>query len=231
MPSLAMFRGERTLEELAARLFPRTGGGPQARKQATDALLKANPQLADLGRLPAGSVIVVPDTPAAVNAGETVHPLTFTPADSARLVNEHLTVFASALVAQSANAAAQADSTLKLLRDRSLTAAASRDQDLAKRLTAISDNTKAALKDLQTEQATLQQAVAQLQEDLAKFTKASPPPVPTPPRRPPPTPPVPQPPPVGPARPPMPAAPSPESLAGPSAPRRARTPRKKKKKT
>jgi hypothetical protein len=59
------------------------------------------------------------------NAGETMHPSTFTPADSARLVNEHLTAFASALVAQSANAAAQADSTLKLLRDRSLTAAAS----------------------------------------------------------------------------------------------------------
>jgi hypothetical protein len=222
MPSLAMFKGERTFEELASRLFPTTGGAPQARKQATEALLKANPQLTDLGRLPAGSVIVVPDTPAAVNAGETVHPATFTLADSARLVNEHVTAFASALVAQSANAAAQADSTLKLLRDRSLTAAASRDQELAQRLTTISDNTKAALKDLQVQQATLQQGLAQLQEDLAKFTKASPPPAPTPP--------MPQPPPVGPARPPSLRRASFASLAGPPAPRRPRPAKKKKKK-
>jgi hypothetical protein len=104
-------------------------------------------------------------------ASETVHPATFTPADSARLVNEHLTAFASALAAQSANAAAQADSTLKLLRDSSLTAAAARDQELAQRLTAISDNTKAALKDVQAQQAMLQQGLAQLQADLAKFLK------------------------------------------------------------
>jgi phage tail protein X len=227
MPRLAMFKGERNLDELAARLFPTTGG-PQARKQAADALLKANPQLTDLGRLPAGSVIVVPDTPAAVNASEIVHLATFSPGDSARLVNEHVTAFASALVAQSANAAAQADSTLKLLRDRSLTAAASRDQDLAKRLTAISDNTKAALKDLQTEQATLQHGLAQLQEDLAKFTKASPRQVPTPPEEP--TPPVPQPPRVGPAMPPMPPTPLGEAPAKSASSRRARTTKTKKKK-
>jgi phage tail protein X len=220
MPTLVMFKGERNLDELAARLFP--GSGPQARNQATDALLKANPQLADLGRLPAGSVIVVPDTPAAVNASETVLPATFTPADSARLMNEHVTAFASALVAQSANAAAQADSTLKLLGNSALTASAARDQELAQRLTTISDNTKAALKDLQIQQATLQQGLAQLQEDLAKFTKASPPP--------PPAPPMPQPPPVGPARPPVPLTPLRAAPAKRPAPRGARTTKKRKKK-
>ena len=220
MPALAMFKGERNLDELVTRLFP--GSEPQAHKQATDALLKANPQLADLGRLPAGSVIVVPDTPAAVNAGETVPPATFTPADSARLVNEHVTAFASALAAQSANAAAQADSTLKLLRDSSLTAAAGRDQELAQRLTIISDNTKAALKDLQAQQATLQQGLAQLQEDMMKFTKGSPPP--------PPAPSIPQPPRVGPARPPVPPTPLRATAPKPPSPRSARTTKTKKKK-
>ena len=219
MPTLVMFKGERNLDELAARLFP--GSGPQARNQATDALLKANPQLADLGRLPAGSVIVVPDTPAAVNASETVHPATFTPADSARLVNEHVTAFASALAAQSANAAAQADATLKLLGNSALTAAAARDQELAQRLTTISDNTKAALKDVQAQQATLQQGLAQLQEDLAKFNKASPPS---------PAPPVPQPPPVGSGRPPLPPTPLRAAPATPPAPRRARATKTKKRK-
>jgi len=201
MPTLVMFKGERNLDELAARLFP--GSGPQAHKQATDALLKANPQLADLGRLPAGSIVVVPDMPAAVNASETVHPATFTPADSARLVNEHVTAFASALAAQSANAAA------------------ARDQELAQRLTTISDNTKAALKDVQAQQATLQQGLAQLQEDLAKFNKASPPS---------PAPPVPQPPPVGSGRPPLPPTPLRAAPATPPAPRRARATKTKKRK-
>lgn len=36
MPSLAMFKGERNLDELAARLFLTTDRGPQARKEATD---------------------------------------------------------------------------------------------------------------------------------------------------------------------------------------------------
>jgi phage tail protein X len=219
MPTLVMFKGERNLDELAARLFP--GSGPQAHKQATDALLKANPQLADLGHLPPGSIVVVPDMPTAVNASETVHPATFTPADSARLVNEHVTAFASALAAQSANAAAQADSTLKLLGSSALTAAAARDQELAQRLTTISDNTKAALKDVQAQQATLQQGLARLQEDLAKFSKASPPS---------PAPPVPQPPPVGPGRPPLPPMPLRAAPATPRAPRRARTTKTKKKK-
>ena len=219
MPTLVMFKGERNLDELAARLFP--GSGPQAHKQATDALLKANPQLADLGRLPAGSIVVVPDMPAAVNASETVHPATFTPADSARLVNEHVTAFASALAAQSANAAAQADATLKLLGNSALTAAAARDQELAQRLTTISDNTKAALKDVQAQQATLQQGLAQLQEDLAKFNKASPPS---------PAPPVPQPPPVGSGWPPLPPTPLRAAPATPPAPRRARATKTKKRK-
>jgi phage tail protein X len=220
-----MSKGE-SPDELVARLFPATAGSPQARKQATDALLKANPQLADLGRLPPGSIIVVPDTPTAVNASETVHPASFTPADSARLVNDHVTAFASALVAQSANAAAQADVTLKLLRDRSLTTAASRDEELARRLTTISDNTKAALKDLQAQQATLQQGLEQLQEDLAKFTKAFPlPPAPTPP-----APPMPQPPPVGPARPPLPPMPLRAAPTKPPAPRTARATKTKKRK-
>ena len=176
---LAMFRGETSIEALAARLFRLSSGNSQAGRQATEALLRANPQLANLERVPPGSVIVVPDTAAAVNAGETVQPAAFTLTDSAGLLAEHVAAFVSALAAQTADAAAQANSTLKLVRDRSLATAAGKDQDLAQRLAAISDNTKTTLADLQAQQATLEQAVGQLQEDLAKFTNASLPPGPT----------------------------------------------------
>ena len=53
MAQLAMFQGEQTVDQLAARVFKVSGSDPQAAKQATAALLKANPQLANLAQVPA----------------------------------------------------------------------------------------------------------------------------------------------------------------------------------
>ena len=48
MPTMVIFKGERNLDELTTRLF-KAGGEPQARKQAADALLKANPPFGRIG--------------------------------------------------------------------------------------------------------------------------------------------------------------------------------------
>src|SRR5262249_35461471 len=116
-----------------------------------------------------------------------------------RSVGEHVAAFTSALAATSANATAQAESTLKLLEDRSLTAAAADDPALAQRLASISETTTAALKEMHANRALLEQGVAQMQRDLATFLK---PPVPPPPSGGPP----PQPPPYGGQPPPPPPA-------------------------
>jgi uncharacterized phage infection (PIP) family protein YhgE len=54
------FNGEESLTALVTRVF-----GPQVRgaqvKQAADLLLKTNPRLKDLGKVPVGSLITVPD--------------------------------------------------------------------------------------------------------------------------------------------------------------------------
>jgi phage tail protein X len=215
MPRLLMFRGEKTLDELAARLF--RSNQPQAQQHATDALLKTNPQLADLGRLPPGSLIVVPDLPDAISSSETLSTKSLAPSDCGRLVGAHAAAFAGALEAQSANAAEQANSTLKLLEDPSLTTAATQDNALGKRLAAIKDNTKVALKDMQAKRALLEQGIAQMQQDLAHFLKAFASPIEPPsalPSSPPsaPTSPLPQPPTHPPASP----------TAPPAAPRRGR---------
>jgi hypothetical protein len=187
MVSLAISKGE-SVEALAARLFNLSDAAPQAKKQAADALRKANPQLANPGDAPAGSVVVVPELPQATNTNATLKPTTLAPADSARLVGEQATAFASALAIQSNDAAAQANATLQLLQDPALMAAAAKDSTLAQRLNAISDSTNAALKDMQANQAMVLQGLAQLQEDLAAFLKPSPvltpapkPPTPAPP--------------------------------------------------
>lgn len=58
---IATFRGENSLGELADKLFARLT--PRQRDKAETALLKANPQLADLSAVSHGTVIQVPDLP------------------------------------------------------------------------------------------------------------------------------------------------------------------------
>ena len=68
-----MFKGEKTVNDLASRLFRLRGRGSQAAmKQATDALLKANPQLKDLSKIPVGALITIPDTVPPIAPGEEV---------------------------------------------------------------------------------------------------------------------------------------------------------------
>jgi phage tail protein X len=181
MPTLAIFKGE-PLDKLVTRLFPTTtAGGAQASRQAADALLKANPQLSDPGRLSPGTVIVVPDLPQqAANSRETLQTATLAPADAARLLGEHAAAFATALAAQVTGTTAQANATLTLLKDPGLTSAAARDRTLAARLTALTNSTNAALADIPTQQAVIAQGLAQLQQDLAKFTASTLPGTPSP---------------------------------------------------
>ena len=57
-----IFKGEKSVDELAARIFRIPADGSRtATHQAADALVKANPQLAYLDKLPLGSLITIPD--------------------------------------------------------------------------------------------------------------------------------------------------------------------------
>ena len=58
---IATFRGEKTVGELADKLFVRLT--PRQREKAEAALLRANPQLSDPKRLPEGTILRVPDLP------------------------------------------------------------------------------------------------------------------------------------------------------------------------
>jgi hypothetical protein len=70
---IAMFKGEKSVNDLASRLFRIRGRGSRiAMKQATDALLKANPQLEDLRKVPVGALIKISDTFPPLGPGEEV---------------------------------------------------------------------------------------------------------------------------------------------------------------
>jgi DNA-binding transcriptional regulator YbjK len=69
-----IFNGEKNVNDLAARVFAIQGpNAASATSQAAATLMKANPQLSDLSKLPAGSLIAVPDNaPALATAGQSV---------------------------------------------------------------------------------------------------------------------------------------------------------------
>jgi hypothetical protein len=57
----SIFKGEKSLTDLVHRLFNIKGPSAQSQvQQASDALLKANPQLKDLSKVPAGAPIAIP---------------------------------------------------------------------------------------------------------------------------------------------------------------------------
>lgn len=59
--AIASFRGEKSVAEIADKLYVRLT--PKQREKAEAALLKANPQLKDLGKLRAGTILRLPDLP------------------------------------------------------------------------------------------------------------------------------------------------------------------------
>jgi phage tail protein X len=173
MARMAILKGDKNVSELASRLFKLKAGETQASGAAIDSLVKANPQLSDLGQLPAGSAVLVPDTAAGPDAAETLPPAGLSAVNTSRIATAVAT-FAGALGTASDSATAQADNTLAVLKDRTLTAAIAKDPDLAQRVSAIVDGARATLKDLEAQKASLQNGIAQLQSDLANFLKLEP---------------------------------------------------------
>jgi hypothetical protein len=58
---IATFRGEKTVAEIADKLFVKLT--PKQREQAAAALLKENPQLREIAAVPEGAVLRMPDLP------------------------------------------------------------------------------------------------------------------------------------------------------------------------
>jgi len=59
----SIFKGEKSLSDLVFRLFDIKGPSAQSEvQQASDALLRANPQLKDLSKIPVGTLIAIPAT-------------------------------------------------------------------------------------------------------------------------------------------------------------------------
>jgi hypothetical protein len=170
--SFAFFKGEKSIGELVTRLYREVFPSQAAHQQASDALIQANPQLADLSKVPPGSKIVVPVTPALeVNTAEvTVAARTATP--SAAQLSQQLDAMKTSVPAAASAAVARANATLALAQTPEVQAAAQNDPVLAQRLATINQQAAASIQSAQNLQAEFLKAVGPAQARLTRYSKA-----------------------------------------------------------
>jgi hypothetical protein len=168
--SFAIFHGEKNLADLAARLFKLRGTGSKtAIKQASDALLRANPQLKDIGKLPVGSVIVVPPDAPSVDASQSPAPDHLVRAFAAERTQQLLSVLDTRLAAIENNAGDAAADILKLAKSKQAQAAAANNPTLRAALPAIVKSAQAKIDDSKNSQDERTKAIAEVRSGLEQF--------------------------------------------------------------
>lgn len=168
--SFAIFNGEKNVADLAARLFQLRGTASKtAIKQASDALLRANPQLKDIGKLPVGSVIVVPADAPIVHASQSPTPAHLVRAFAAERTMQLLSTLDTRLAAVEGNAADAAADILKQAKSKQAQAAAADNPTLGAVLPAIVKSAQAKIDNSKSSQDERTKAIAQVRKDLTQF--------------------------------------------------------------
>jgi hypothetical protein len=162
--AVTTFRGEKSLGELADKLFLRLT--PRQREKVEGALLRDNPQLEELSSLRAGTLLKVPDLPElrakANRAGGN-------PDDQlAEYLSNELTDFARRLIPRFTAAQEAVAQTDAVLAEPELTRVIAKEKplrDLAKNIGTLNEARK---KELDERQQGLTAAVKQMQAELQK---------------------------------------------------------------
>jgi len=162
-------KNETTLADLSREVFETKGGkAGKAAKSAHAALRDANPHIADLKKLPVGTLVLVPDLPGTKEA----------PAQSVGNISaetlkhlERVLAGAKAMIEKSAAAQLEnAEATVSLSKDRELAALAKQTPELKERLSGIVEQAKAQAKEVADNKKTKIQAITQLEKDLASLS-------------------------------------------------------------
>jgi hypothetical protein len=158
------------LAKLTRRLFPTRSRN--VRQAAQEALLSANPHLADPKELPEGAPVVIPDVPGARpaagetgSAGEVLLSLL-------RQARDQIGDLRPVLDARIDRQEEESKAAQALASAPDLRKLAEREPEVKKRLSTIAQNNRAELERLQSFRKLQHEAIAQIQEDLDKFLAA-----------------------------------------------------------
>ncbi len=165
---IVTYQGEQTLGELTRRVFDIQGAKTRAPvKQAESALLRANPQLGDLKKVSPGTVLVVPDVPGVeVNAGLTGVGVG---QDVLAQLRATLNGARAAMERGLASEAQEAEATSTVVKSPDIKVLVRQMPDLKTRVQQITDDAKAAQKDIAVRKTAIAQGFAQLEKDLGTF--------------------------------------------------------------
>jgi phage tail protein X len=169
----AIFKGEKTIDDLVTRLFPPQGRSSKTTaKQIATALLKANPLLKQLSNVPAGSILVIPDTAPKLAAAEQVAAPAQVLSAGAALAQQLANTLAERLDAIDVRALDAAQSLLGLAaQSRKLPREGSDLQELSTAFPFSGQAPKARLKDLETSRKARAEAFAILQQQIGSWGK------------------------------------------------------------
>ena len=166
--SVAIFKGETSVTDLVGRLFRIQGKGSQAAiKQATDTLLKANPNLQDLNSIPIGTVITVPDTGPSINPSERASAISLQIAGAVSRAQQSVGTINQSLADVNGRAIDAATSVAEVTKSKDLLQAASTNPDLKKGISQIVETSRTMLKDLQSAAQSNTDDIAKLRDSLA----------------------------------------------------------------
>jgi hypothetical protein len=136
-------------------------------KQAQAALRQANPQLGDLAKLPAGTLVIVPDVP-----GVRTAPLPSLTGPSPDVIAQLELVLAGAkkvLRQAAASQAQESDTSLSLAKNPALVKIVKQMPSLLSRLPEIANAAKAQTKQMADDEAAYLKGLAQLKKDLSSL--------------------------------------------------------------
>lgn len=160
--AITTFRGEKNLGEISSKLFVRLT--PKQKEKVEAALLKANPQLGEIGTLRAGTILHVPDL--AELRSKTRRALESPDQQIIAQLREDLSAYDKHLAARSETAQAQVTATAALLKDKDLLRAIGDDAALKQLLGEIGKQNSERKQQLVDRQKALDVAFEQLQKQL-----------------------------------------------------------------
>lgn len=175
-----LLKDEENVKELATRLFRLQGKGSQAAtKQAADALLTANPQLKDISNLPAGSLVVVPDSAPPLAAQERAIASGVVRSATAQNIQDALDSLQQRLSGFEATAASQVSAATEQMQSPEFKSAvatvAAANFSLPTTQSSKADtsatSSRATLKNIQAAQDARQKLLSQVRSAVSTFTK------------------------------------------------------------
>jgi Phage Tail Protein X len=162
-------KSETNLADLSREVFEIKGAkAAAAAKRAQAALREANPHLADVKKVPAGTLVIVPDVPGTKEA-----PAQSVGDVSAEMISRLRSALAAAkkVIEESADSQLRdAEATLYLAKDRELSRLAKQTPELKERMVRVIEEAKKQSSEVAEDKKAQIQGLAQLEKDLASLS-------------------------------------------------------------